>query len=234
MYIIGIDLGGKKKKTTAVCVLQIADLSGFRRGSTPIEGCENKLRMVINKVITGSHLWQTIQPYLSKTKVIAVDAPLTRGRGKGQMRLWEKFFSTKFFRKYHFNPFPPAIIPQLMEIGISLARKLRQQGFRLNRDFIEVFPTFSYRVCKEAKLRKLMKSPQVWETSHQKTAYFCAWQAFLHYQKETFWIGYRDGLLFLPDMKYWKKIWQKRFIKNWLGRDHLKYRLLRVSSKILL
>ena len=210
MYFIGIDLGGKKKKTTALCVLKHTG---------------DRSKIVINKLITGSRLWTNLYPYLSQTKVIAVDAPLTKGKGKGQMRLWEKFFSTGFFRKYHLNPFPPAMIPQLTEIGLDLARRLRQYGFRINRDIIEVFPTFSNQVCRKTT------SPQQWETSHQNTAYFCAWQAYLHYKNETFWIGYKDGYLFLPDMKYWKKIWQKRFIRNWLGRDRLRYKFLRVSVR---
>ena len=57
-FFIGIDLGGKEKMTTGVCIL------------------ENQKIFLIDDVF-GKSLLKTISPYLKDTKVIAIDAPLT-------------------------------------------------------------------------------------------------------------------------------------------------------------
>ena len=72
-FFIGIDLGGKEKKTTGVCIL---GAEGY------CQKCED---------VFGKDILKVINPYLKNTEVIAIDAPLTRGRGKGKFRLYEKF-----------------------------------------------------------------------------------------------------------------------------------------------
>ena len=79
-FFIGIDLGWKEKKTTGVCVLT----------KDKCLKCED---------VFGKDVLKVIQSYLKDTETIAIDAPLTKGRGKGKMRLYEKFLSMAAFRQ---------------------------------------------------------------------------------------------------------------------------------------
>ncbi|OGY21045.1 MAG: hypothetical protein A2126_00310 [Candidatus Woykebacteria bacterium GWB1_45_5] len=92
MFFIGIDLSWKDKKTTGICILD-----------------ENR-KIRSSRVVQGAKLLTAIQPFIKKTAVIAVDAPLTIGKGKGKLRLFEKFLLTKPFRPWRTNPLPPAFI----------------------------------------------------------------------------------------------------------------------------
>lgn len=202
-FFIGIDLGWKEKRTTGVCV--------FKKG-----------KPLLLKDIFGKDVLKTINPYLKKTKVIAVDAPLTQGRGKGKMRLYEKFLSTKIFRKEKVNPLPPALISKLADFAKEVVKKLAERGFVLGINLIEVFPTLIEKISQE----KLLPKNSLAKTENQKAALICAKIAFLHYQFKTCWIGYKDGFLFLPEISFWKKKWRKKFFQVWRERDRLKYRRL--------
>jgi|GEM_PF-3829579 len=85
---IGIDLGGKEKQTTGLCVLR----------QHTRERCQPVLRGRC-RTVKGKTIFDAIKPYLANTAAVAIDAPLTKGKGKGQMRLWEKFLSTRIFRQ---------------------------------------------------------------------------------------------------------------------------------------
>src|SRR4030043_1982627 len=93
-FFIGIDLGWKEKKTTGICILK-------------------NEKIILAKDVFGKSILRVINPYLKNTAVIAIDAPLTRGKGKGKLRLYENFFLQKIFRQEKVTPIPPALMPEL-------------------------------------------------------------------------------------------------------------------------
>ena len=201
-FFIGIDLGWKEKKTTGLCVLE--------------DG-----KVVLLKDIFGRDLLKVIKPFLKNTKVVAIDAPLTQGKGKGKMRLYEKFLSTSTFRKEKINPLPPALIFKLSDFAGEIVKKLEKEGFILGVNLIEVFPTFIKKVC-EKKICSKSSS----KTENQESALLCAQFALLHSQFRTRWLGYKDGFLFLPEMSFWKREWQEKFYRAWKNRPRLRYHRL--------
>jgi predicted nuclease with RNAse H fold len=204
-FFIGIDLGWKNKKTTGLCIL------------------ENK-KSVLLKDIFGRDLLKAIRPFLKETKVIAIDAPLTQGKGKGRMRLYEKFLSTSVFRKEKVNPLPPALIFKLSDFAREVVEKLEKEGFILGINLIEVFPTLIRKICKEEV--SLKDSLTKIATKNQESALLCAQTALLHSQFKTRWLGYKDGFLFLPEVSFWKKDWQEKFYRTWKNRPRLRYHRL--------
>jgi len=60
----------------------------------------------------------------------------------------------------------------------------------------------------------------------QTPALIYAILSFLHSNFKTRYLGYKDGFLFLPEISFWKKNWQKKFYKAWRERSYLKYRYL--------
>ena len=202
IFFIGIDLGWKEKKTTGLCIL------------------DNK-KPVLLQDIFGRDLLKTIKPFLKETRTIAIDAPLTQGRGKGMMRLYEKFLSTSIFRRERVNPLPPALIFKLSDFAREIVKKLEKEGFILGINLIEVFPTFVKKICRE---KVCLKSSS--ETENQESALLCAQIALLHSQFKTRWLGYKDGFLFLPEISFWKKDWKEKFYRAWRSRPRLKYHYL--------
>ncbi|MBI4100183.1 DUF429 domain-containing protein [Candidatus Microgenomates bacterium] len=212
ILVCGIDLGGKLQKTTGVCFLKIVN------GSPQIDPqhCRNCI------VVKGEDLISYLEPYLKQIKVIAIDAPLTLGPGKGKMRLWEKFFSTKPFRQYQVNPVPPAAIWRLSYHGMEVVSRIASYGFFLNENLIETFPTFAKVVLKDAEEISC-------KNQNERDAYVCAQIAAHHFMKKTFWLGYRDGKLFLPSFEFWKREWAKRFQKYWREKDRFRYKFLSIG-----
>jgi len=200
-FFIGIDLGWKEKKTTGVCILGAKDY------------CENC------KDIFGKNIFKTINPFLEKTKVIAIDAPLTKGKGKGKFRLYEKFLSTKIFRQEKVTPIPPALMPKLSNFAEELVKKLEKKGFVRDLNLIETFSTLIKKISKEEIFLKDCPC----QTENQKSALICAKIALLHSEFKTRYLGYKDGFLFLPALSFWKKEWRQKFYETWKGRDRLKY-----------
>jgi len=202
-FFIGIDLGGKEKKTTGVCILT----------KDQCLKCED---------VFGKDILKVINPYLKNTEAIAIDAPLTKGRGKGKFRLYEKFLSTSIFRQARINPIPPALMPELSESAQEIVKKLEKRGFVLDLNLIETFPTLIEKICQNNLFP--IKCPC--ETKNQKSALICAQTAFLHSQFKTRYLGYKDGFLFLPEMSFWKEVWKKKFYQAWNNRPRLKYHRL--------
>jgi len=216
-FFIGIDLGWKEKRTTGLCILSFPfSLS---------RSAENKLLPVLLQDVFGKDVLKTINPYLKETKVIAIDAPLTQGRGKGKMRLYEKFLSTQIFRKAKVNPLPPALISKLSDFAREIVKKLEKKGVVLSLNLIETFPTLVERVC-GANLNHFLCRFSSWQTENQKSALICALVAFWHFNFKTRYLGYKDGFLFLPEMSLWKKSWHRKFYQAWKSRSPLKYRRL--------
>lgn len=199
-FFIGIDLGGKEKKTTGICVL-------------------NNKKIILIQDVFGKDILRKINPYFKETEVIAIDAPLTKGKGKGKMRLFEKFLSTSIFRKEKVNPIPPALMPELCNFAKELVKKLEKKGFVLGMNLIETFPTLIKKISKE----NLISTNSLCQTENQKSALICAKIAILHYQFKTRYLGYKDGFLFLPEMSFWKKDWREKFCKAWMIKPRLKY-----------
>lgn len=204
-FFIGIDLGGKDKKTTGVCVVK-------------------NQKPVLIKDVFGKNLFKAINSYLKETGVIAIDAPLTRGRGKGGLRLYEKFLLTGIFRKEKVSPLPPALMPEFHKFAISVTEKLEEKGFVLGINLIEVFPTLIKKMSREEFSPPASFNFKM--TENQESAFLCAQIAFLHYQFQTRWLGYKDGFLFLPEMSFWKNEWRQKFYQAWRERERLKYRRL--------
>jgi len=215
-FFIGIDLGGKEKKSTGICVLQ--ELKGVVLPSKIwCKKCQD---------VFGKDVLKKIGPYLKETKVIAIDAPLTRGRGKGKMRLYEKFLSQKIFREAKMNPIPPALMSSFCEFALELRKKLEKRGFVLDLNLIEVFPTFINRVCGNNLVLKVLKKNPPCQRENQKSALICALLSYLHHSFKTRYLGYRDGFLFLPEFSLWKKAWSEKFSQAWQEKPYLKYRHL--------
>lgn len=207
---VGIDLGGEKRRTTGLCILSGANDLIER------PDCANC------QLITSQQIIATIEPYLRRIRVIAIDGPLTVGKGKGAMRLYEKFLSTKIFRQHRVEPLPPALMPEIVWIGINLARELQKFGLILDENLIEVSTTLTKELCNQPL-------DFACPSSHQKWASICAWQAWLHWQGKTRFIGHRDGHLFVPEPSLWKERWQKGFQQAWRERDKLRYRYLKAN-----
>jgi predicted nuclease with RNAse H fold len=208
-FFVGIDLGIEKNKTSAICILEKKNQKVFPLRDW-CQNCED---------IFGRKVFKKLKPYLKETRVIAIDAPLTKGRGKGRMRLFEKFFSRKPFRDEKINPVPPALIPKVCELSLKLKKNLEKEGFVSDINLIETssrlvgsFLFYSY------------KSPC--KTKNQKSAFLSALVAFFHSKFQTRYIGYKDGFLFLPKISLWKKEWRKKFYLAWKERPRLKYRYL--------
>ena len=216
-YFIGIDLGFEEKKTSAICVLERKNFKIF-----PNENwCKNC------KDIRGKDLFKKLKPFLEEAKTIAVDSPLTKGKGKGRMRLFEKFFSRKLFRNSKINPVPPALIPKVLEFGLKLRKRLEKEGFVLDFNLIETSSRISGTFLDFSQISKSLKSLKVFcKTKNQKTAFIAAIVAFLHSKFQTRFIGYKDGFLFLPKISFWKKYWRKKFYFAWKEKPRLKYRYL--------
>ena len=193
-------MGGKDKKTTGVCVLK-------------------NQKIVLIKDVLGGSLLKIINPYLKETKVIAIDAPLTLGKGKGLMRLYEKFLSKGIFRKEKVNPVPPALMPEFRNFALEVTEKLAEKGFSLGINLIETFPTLIRKICKES----FCKTSSSFKNENQESAFLCAQIALLHSQFKTRYLGYKDGFLFLPEMSFWKPEWRKIFYQAWRERERLKY-----------
>ena len=218
-FWIGIDLGWREKKTTGICVLDYNPPS-----TLPAKGWAPNKKIVLSKDVFGRDVLKTINPYLKDTEVIAIDAPLTKGRGKGKMRLYEKFLSTSIFRKGKVNPLPPALMPKLCETAKEVVEKLEKKGFVLGINLIETFPTLVKKICSQNSL--ILQRSGLCQTENQKSALICAQVAFLHSQFKTRWLGYKDGFLFLPEISFWKKDWREKFYQAWRNRPYLKYRRL--------
>ena len=243
-FFIGIDLGGKEKKTTGVCILGKRDkeLIFEENYCQKCPGSRAKLTTGLPrselrstsgcKDVFGKDIFKVIRPYLKNTEVIAIDAPLTKGRGKGKFRLYEKFLSTSIFRHERVNPIPPALMRNFCDFALEIVKKLEKKGFVLDLNLIETFPTIIKKICQEDMfLRNLPCPPKFCETKlrracqneNQKSASICALVAFLHSQFKTRYLGYKDGFLFLPEMSFWKKDWRQKFYQAWKGRPRLKY-----------
>lgn len=218
-FFIGIDLGGRNKKTTGICVLERGE-EGISFSDISCSGCED---------VAGKEALKKIKPFLKETRAIAVDAPLTRGRGKGKMRLYEKFLSTKVFREAKINPLPPVLMKEFCDFAEEFRMKLEREGFVQDVNLIEVFPTMVNKVCGDALFSGLLKKgnyrcPR--ETENQRSAFVCAALAYLHFNFKTRYLGYRDGFLFLPELSFWKNSWKENFYKAWKEKPYLNYRRL--------
>ena len=206
---IGIDLGGKEKRTTGVCILEKSD-QNLIFAKDYCQKCED---------VFGKDILKVIRPYLKNTEVIAIDAPLTKGRGKGRMRLYEKFLSTKIFRQERINPIPPALMRNFCDFAQELVKKLEKRGFVLDLNLIETFPTIIKKICQEDIFLRNLPC----QNENQKSASICAQIAVLHSQFKTRYLGYKDGFLFLPEINFWKKEWRQKFYQAWKGRPRLRY-----------
>ena len=215
-FFIGIDLGGKEKKSTGICILE--EVKGTILPSEIwCQSCQD---------VFGKEILKKIAPYLKETKVIAIDAPLTRGRGKGKMRLYEKFLSQKTFRAARVTPIPPALMPSFCQFALELTKKLEKRGFVLDLNLIETFPTLINKICGQNLGSKVLKRKLPCQRENQRSALICAILAYLHSVFKTRYLGYRDGFLFLPEFSFWKKNWQKKFSQAWREKPYLKYRYL--------
>ncbi|GEM_PF-1045372 len=226
-FFIGIDLGGREKKTTGICILEYCPSNASSKKSFSFfkiwcKSCQD---------IYGKEVFKTIEKYLKETKVIAIDAPLTSGRGRGKMRLFEKFLATKIFRKEKVNPIPPALMPELCVFALELRKKLEKRRFILDINLIEVFPILIKKIRKYSNILKNVRifNNLICKTEHQKSALICAQIAFLHSHFQTGYLGYKDGFLFLPKISFWKKEWRQKFFQAWFKKDRLKYRHLKTN-----
>jgi len=211
---VGIDLGIEKNKTSAICILEKKN----QKISPLKDWCQNC------KDIFGKEVFKKLKPYLKETRVIAIDAPLTKGRGKGRMRLFEKFFSRKPFRDEKINPVPPALIPKVCDFSLKLRKNLEKEGFVLDINLIE---TSSRLVGSFLNHSNVLKNIRIFcKTKNQKSAFLAALVAYFHSKFQTRYIGYKDGFLFLPKISLWKKEWRKKFYLAWKERPRLKYRYL--------
>jgi hypothetical protein len=213
---IGIDLGIENKKTSAICILERKNGKAF-----PLKKwCQNC------KDIFGKDLIKKLKPYLKEAKVIAIDSPLTKGKGKGKMRLFEKFFSRKTFRESKINPVPPALIQKVCDFSQKIRKKLERENFVLDINLIETSSRIVGEFLDFKNLFFLEKNKLPCKTKNQKSAFLAAIIAFFHSNFQTRYIGYKDGFLFLPKLSLWKKNWRKKFYFAWKERPRLKYRYL--------
>lgn len=216
-FFIGIDLGIENKKTSAICILE------EKNGKVSLfqEWCDNC------HDIFGKEVFKKLMFFLKKTKIIAIDSPLTKGKGKGKMRLFEKFFSRKIFRNEKINPIPPALIPKVCNFSLKLRKELEKEGFVLDINLIETSSRLVESFIKNSEIINNVGIRNLpCQSKNQKSAFFAAFISFLHSQFETRYIGYRDGFLFLPKISLWKSDWRKKIYIAWKEKPKLKYRYL--------
>jgi len=237
-FFIGIDLGWKEKKTTGICILKKGNQKLFFEENYCQKCPSSRAKLTTGlprsepcstsgcRDIFGKNILKVIRPYLKNTAVIAIDAPLTRGRGKGKMRLYEKFLSTKIFRQERVTPIPPALMSKLCDFAREVRQKLEKRGFVLDLNLIEVFPTLTKKLWEEELIFSFLEKKIPCQTENQKSALICALLAYLHFNFKTRYLGYKDGFLFLPQMSLWKKEWRQKFYWAWMARSRLKYRHL--------
>ena len=218
---IGIDLGWKEKKTTGLCVLEVAETSSHLASRLASRDSANETPVLLKEVF-GKDVVKTINPYLRDVMVIAVDAPMTRGKGKGKMRLYEKFLSTRIFRQEKANPTPPILMPKLSDMAEEVAEALKKKGFALNINLIETSTHLIRKLCQGTAVFK----NHLTKNENQESAFICAKVASLHSEFRTRWLGYKDGFLFLPEMSFWKKDWKEKFYQAWREKPRLNYRYL--------
>lgn len=216
-FFVGIDLGIENKKTSAICILEKknGELIPF------LNLCRNC------QDVFGRDVFKKIKPFLRETKVIAIDSPLTKGKGKGKMRLFEKFFSKKIFREAKINPVPLALLPKVCEFSFKIRKKLENENFVLDINLIETSSRLIDSFIDHSNILKIIgREKTLCKTKNQKSAFFAAVVAFLHSNFQTRYIGYKDGFLFLPKISFWSKTWRKKFYLAWKERPRLKYRYL--------
>lgn len=213
-FLIGIDLGGRDKKTTVLCVLE---QSG--KGIFPAELYCRKC-----EIFLGKDVFKRLKPYLDNTKVVAIDAPLTAGKGKGKMRLYEKFLSQKVFRIERASPLPPALMRDFSSFAQEVGKKFEGRGFVPDVNLIEVFPSLAQKVVASDFVSNFLK--KTCRSEDQKSASFCAILAYLHSIFKTRYLGYKDGFLFLPEMSFWNPVWKEKFHRAWQDKPFLHYRRL--------
>jgi len=210
----GIDIGLEQKRTSSVFILKEEGENIF-----PLES----FRYNFNDIF-GKEILKTLKPYLKDVKVIAIDSPLTIGRGKGKMRLFEKFFSKKNFKESKINPVPPSFMPEVCKFSLTIRKKIENLGFVLDINLIEtsfrLIDAFLYRFRFIREIEKACK------TENQRAAFLSAFVAYLHSKFKTRYIGYKDGFLFLPALTFWKREWKRKFYLAWKERSILKYRYL--------
>jgi predicted nuclease with RNAse H fold len=211
---VGIDLGIERKKTSAIFILKESN-----KKILPLEGFQKNFEDIF-----GKEVLKFLKPFLENVKVIAIDSPLTIGKGKGKMRLFEKFFSRKVFREEKINPVPPSFIPEVCQFSLKIRKKLEKEGFVLDINLIEtssrLVDAFLYR-CKF--IQEIERNCQ---TQNQKSAFLASLVAYFHSKFQTRYIGYKDGFLFLPEISLWKNEWRKKIYFSWKERPRLKYRYL--------
>ena len=213
-FFVGIDLGIEKKKTSAICILREKNHKVF-----PLKEWCQKCQDIF-----GKEVFKKLKPYLKNTKIIAIDSPLTKGKGKGKMRLFEKFFSRKIFREEKINPVPPALIPGVYNLWTKLRKNLEREGFVLDINLIETSSRLVSVFLNSFLILKDINIPC--KTKNQKSAFFAGLVAYFHSRFKTRYIGYKDGFLFLPEISLWKKEWREKFYLAWKEKPKLKYRYL--------
>jgi predicted nuclease with RNAse H fold len=211
---VGIDLGVERKKTSAIFILKESN-----KKILPLESFQKNFEDIF-----GREVLKILKPFLENVKVIAIDSPLTIGRGKGKMRLFEKFFSRKIFREEKINPIPPSFIPEVCQFSLKIRKKLEKEGFVLDINLIEtssrLVDAFLYRYKFIQEIERNCQTP------NQKSAFLASLVAYFHSKFQTRYIGYKDGFLFLPKISLWKKEWRKKFYLAWKERPRLKYKYL--------
>lgn len=213
---LGIDLGLENKKTSAVCILEEKENKPLRI-ETYCKECMD---------IYGKSVLKKVEPYLKKINTVAIDSPLTMGKGKGKMRLFEKFFSQNFFKEEKIKLIPPSVILPVCDFSIKIRKELEKRGFVLNLNLIETSSKIGEIFIEYSQISHCFKEKKPCKTENQKSAFFAALVAFFHSKFQTRYIGYKDGFLFLPEISFWKDYWKEKFLQIWEKRNRLRYRYL--------
>jgi predicted nuclease with RNAse H fold len=204
---VGIDPGGWNKKTTGICLLRL----------------KGDKVLITSKTIFGKNAIRSIKKILKDAKVITIEAPTSLGKGKGKMRLWEKYLSQKTFRVKGVSPLPPVFLKTTLKTSERIVSFLLSMGLKMDRDVIETFFPLLQKVVKKSILPKTRLK---FKSRHELQAFFCSFLSLLHAHQETFFIGYKDGKLFLPQPKYWYKKSFNWFKKEWSRKNPYKYKFL--------
>ena len=212
----GIDPGSIDGKTTGICFLKKNSNFHLQTG-----------------VIAGKYIQRFLSAKKGKITVTAIKSPAQIGHGKGDMRLWEKYLSQKAFKKRGLSALPPSFVPKVMATGIIARDYLADHGLVENKTIIETHYPLLEKVLKKTVIDKFKPKRKTFRSEHEYQAYLCSIIAYLHNNKETFWIGYKDGLMFLPKPKYWyKKSWDF-FNYQWHKKHIFRYKYLKTNLKSL-
>ncbi|RLF35197.1 MAG: DUF429 domain-containing protein [Thermoplasmata archaeon] len=171
MIVIGIDLAGKEKNPTGLCIVN---------GETTIE-----------TVYHDEDIKRRVFSFDAKDTIIAIDAPLIKG-GIAKIRDVDK-------RLKKYGTMPPVM--KGMKDLVRRAFRLKEEFERKGYTVIEVFPTATSKILGvyDRDYKKVANALGIKvKNKHELDAYLCALTGKFFLKGEAVEVGDEDGKIVIP------------------------------------